>query len=123
MIRVTLACPEALIGDANQLASVLGYSRADAATFGLAVWRDADGHRYAVASTLAAPNFRQDATAPLVAPAWEADLDAARRAQALLRIGGAAAPAALVAVIGEDPRAALAELCVKPASSLPNLFG
>jgi len=112
MIRVTIACPEAHIADANQLSRVLGYSPDDDGTFGAAGWRDAGGARYAVASTLAADAFPVDAAEPLAAPPWGADMEAATRAQALLRIGGSAAPDALVAVIGDDPQAALAELGV-----------
>lgn len=36
MMRVTIACPEALIGDANQLALCLGLGPEDAQTYGLA---------------------------------------------------------------------------------------
>jgi hypothetical protein len=113
-IRVTIACPEAKIADANQLASVLGFSAADVGTFGEPVWQDAAGNRYAVASTLAKPTFVTDAVSALVDPPWGADMAAASRAQALISIGGAADPSRLVAVFGEDAGVAFDALGVSP---------
>lgn len=115
MIRVTIACPEALIGDANQLALCLGYGVADALTYGAPVWQDGVGNLYAVASTLVSETFAATAGSALVEPAWGADMAAAARAQAAIRIGGAADPARLVAVFDEDPQAALAVLGVTAA--------
>jgi len=112
MIRVTIACPEALIGDANQLALCLGYGPADALTYGAAAWKDGSGNLYAVASALVSETFTASATSALVRPAWDVNLTGAKRAQAAIRIGGAADPARLVAVFGDDPQAALAELGV-----------
>ena len=115
-IRVTIACPEAMIADANQLASVLGFSEADANTFGEPVWQDADGNRYAVASTLVKPAFVTDAMSPLVEPEWGADLAAANRAQALLVVAlpgdevQPVDPEHISAVVGMDGLAAVAML-------------
>ncbi|WP_112312323.1 hypothetical protein [Pseudogemmobacter bohemicus] len=109
-IRITIACPAALIQDANQLARVIGYSEADDQTYGAAIWQDAAGNRYAVASGLVSPVFPEAAVSPLTAPEWGADMAAAARAQALIRIGGPAAPGQIAAVIGDDVPAALAEL-------------
>lgn len=111
-MRVTIACPEALIGDANQLALCLGYGPGDAQTYGAASWVDAMGNRYAVASAVVSDGFAAAAVAQLTAPPWGCDLSAAGRAQEKIRIGGRADPAALVAVFGDDPAAALAVLGV-----------
>lgn len=113
--RVTIACPEALIEDANQLASCLGYCPDDALTYGAPIWLDAAGNRYSVASTLVGPDFVAAAGSPLKEPAWGANMDAAAIAQAAIRIGNPeapktcrAAPDALVAVFGDDQWTALA---------------
>lgn len=110
MTRVTISCPEAMIGDANQLALCLGLGPDDVQTYGEPVWRDAAGDLYAVASTIVGDGFAAAAGSPLVEPPWGADMDAAARAQAAIVIGGAAAPGHLVAVFGDDPQAAIAEL-------------
>lgn len=112
MMRVTIACPEAMIPDANQLAVCLGYGPEDALTYGLPIWLDAAGARYAVASAIVSDAFPGAATSPLTEPAWGADMAAAARAQAVIRIGGAADPSRLVAVFGDDPQAAIAVLGV-----------
>lgn len=112
MIRVTIACPEALIGDANQLALCLGYGEADAQTYGAPAWQDSVGNFYAVASALVSETFAATAGSALVRPAWGANMAAATRAQGAIQIGGAADPAHLVAVFGDDPQAALEVLGV-----------
>ncbi|WP_225029419.1 hypothetical protein [Xinfangfangia pollutisoli] len=121
MIRITLACPEALIGDANQLARCLGSSAADAQTYGAPRYRDATGARYAVASGLVPAGFLADARAPLTPPPWGADMDAAARAQACIALWQPpedpaeppepwARPDRLAALVSDDPQAALAIL-------------
>ncbi len=112
MIRVTIACPEALIGDANQLALCLGLGLEDAQTYGEACWLDAAGNRYAVASAIVSSRFAADASSPLDAPPCGADMPAARRAQALIRLGEPAGPGHLAAIIGDDAMAAIAVLGV-----------
>ena len=49
-MRLTIACPEALRDDANQLAMVLGYGPSDAETYVALNWQDAGGNLYACAS-------------------------------------------------------------------------
>ena len=109
MIQVTIACPVALIGAANQLARCIGYTEADGETFTLA--QVIDG--YAVASGIVAPEFVGDAVAPLVEPEWGADMTAAADAQAAIRIWSEEDPVTvgpdhIVAVVGIDPPAARA---------------
>lgn len=113
-MRVTIACPEARIGDANQLALCLGLGPEDVATYGTPDWLDADGNRYALASTMVGEGFTVAAASPLTAPPWGADSEAAARAQVAIRIGDPDAPetcianpAALVAVFGDDPWVAI----------------
>ena len=101
--RATIAAPEALIADANQLALCLGESSADDKTFSTATWQDAAGNLYAVASTVAKPIFAEMAGQPLQAPdhAPNMDVSAASRAQAVLQInGGIAAPDVIAVILG-----------------------
>lgn len=111
-MRVTIACPEAMIDDANQLALCLGYGPDDAMTYGLPIWRDAEGNRYAVASGDVSDSFAVAAASPLEA-ACGADLDAAGRAQAAITIGLPASPVTLAAMFDEDAQAAVAALGVE----------
>lgn len=124
-MRVTIACPEALIRDANQLALCLGLGPEDAQTYGEAVWQDAAGNRYAVASAVVSRHFAAVAASALSEPAWGADMAAARRAQAALRViapsaapeappppDPCATPEAIVTVIEEDTAAAVRMLGV-----------
>ena len=100
-MRVTIACPEALIVDANQLARCLGYSEDDGLTYGLPIWQDVLGNRYAVASGVVSDAFPEAAASLLSEPEWGADMEAAARAQAAIAIGVPADPACLAAVFGE----------------------
>lgn len=119
MITVTIACPEAMIPQANQLARCIGEGPADDKTFALALWQDAEGNRYAVASGPASETFPETATSPLVAPSWGCDLALASVAQAAIRIGAVADPAHIAAVIGDDPHAAIAAMGLEPVQSDP----
>ena len=109
-MRVTIACPEALIGDANQLALCLGLGPEDAQTYGAACWQDAAGNRYAVASAVVGEGFLAASGAGLRPPAWPVDLAAATRAQARVTLGLPAVPERLAAMVSLTPEAALAAL-------------
>ena len=101
--KATTATPLAHIPDANQLALRLGESAADDQTFTTASYQDAEGNLYAVCSTVAKSVFAQLAGLPLQAPdhAPGMDLEAATRAQALLRInGGTASPDVIAVILG-----------------------
>lgn len=74
------------MADANQLARALGEGPADADTFAAALWRDAGGALFAVASLDVSEEWFAAAEAPLAAPDWGADLAAAGRAQAALAV-------------------------------------
>ena len=110
LVRLTIACPEAMIADANQFARCTGYGPDDDKTFGAATWQDVGGNLYSVSSGLVvAESYQTDALGPLVEPEWGCDIAAAQRAQAVVQVGGAAAPDAIVAAFG-DLVAALLEL-------------
>lgn len=53
--RMTLAVPQALMPQANQLALIVGVSSDDDKTFTAANWQDKDGNLYAVCSTVIKP--------------------------------------------------------------------
>ena len=53
--RMTLAVPELLIPQANELAIIAGESLDDINTFTDANWQDASGNKYAVCSTVIKP--------------------------------------------------------------------
>lgn len=119
-MRVTIICPQAHIEDANHLAMVLGYSAADAATYGDPSWQDKAGNLYAVASLLVSDDFVSAATTALARPDWDDSsivaMAAARRAQALVSVWGlgedepapVASPSRILAMFGDDPHGLLA---------------
>jgi len=87
-MRITAACPESLIDDANHLAMVLAYGPDDANTYRGLNHQDAEGNLYACASWESGPEFVTRATSPLARPEWDTesiiDMAAAERAQAAL---------------------------------------
>jgi len=87
-LRISLAVPEAHIPDANQLALCTGPSPDDDKTFKASRYKDASGTLYSLASTVVVPSYIDVTTSELVAPAHspDVDLEAAKRAQALLVI-------------------------------------
>lgn len=85
-MRLTIACPETAIGDANQLARCLGLGPDDDKTFGAAWLLDAGGNRYAAASFEAEQAWFAALGAPLAMPDWGCDLAAAGRARDQLRL-------------------------------------
>lgn len=110
VLRVTIACPEAMFADANAMALCIGEQSGDDRTFTAAGWQDADGNLYGVSSTVARANFPTRASSPLEAPEYAPDVDltAAGRAQAALVVwtasmGGdapTADPDAITAIFG-----------------------
>ena len=87
-MRITVACGEALISDANNLAMVLAKSEADNETYRQPTWQDTNGNVYAVTSFEVTEDWVNRAQSPLVRPDWDVnnfiDMDAANRAQAAL---------------------------------------
>lgn len=70
--RITLAVPELLIPQANQLALIMGESAEDVSTFAVANWQDALGNKYAVCSAVAKPSVLSPLTSGLPDPPPEA---------------------------------------------------
>jgi hypothetical protein len=123
-MRITIACPDALRDDVNNLAMVLGYGPYDAETYGSLNWEDAAGNLYACASLIVSDTFVSTAQSTLSRPAWDVDniidMDAARRAQAALVFSltpVAAMPDNLTACAGDD---ALATLAAMGLTQVPN---
>ena len=116
-MRLTIACPDALRDDANNLAMVLGYGPADAETYVALNWLDTAGNLYACASLIVSDTFVSKAQSTLSRPAWDVDnirdMDAARRAQAALVFSltpVAAMHDKLTACAGDDALATLAAM-------------
>ena len=116
-MRLTIACPEALRDDANQLAMVLGYGPDDVQTYVALNWQDVDGNLYAVASLPVSDTFTTAAQVALQRPAWDTDsaisMAGANRAQAALVFSLEAvevAPDKLTACAGDDALATLAAM-------------
>ena len=116
-LRLTIACPDALRDDANNLAMALGYRPDDAGTYVGLNWQDADGNLYACASLIVSDTFTTAAQSGLQRPSWDTDnivdMDAARRAQAALVFSLEAvevAPDKLTACAGDDALAVLAAM-------------
>lgn len=89
-VRITIACPDAHRSDANALGACLGFSLADAQTYGEPTWRDAGGNLYACASLDVREEWLAAAQQPLVRPEWDTgrkvNMTGAGRAQALVRL-------------------------------------
>jgi len=116
-LRLTIACPEALRDDANQLAMVLGYRPDDAGTYVGLNWQDADGNLYACASLIVSDTFVSTAQSTLSRPTWDTDntvnMAGANRAQAALAFSltpVTAMPDKLTACAGDDALATLAAM-------------
>jgi len=116
-MRLTIACPDALRDDANQLAMILGYGPSDAETYVPLNWQDTAGNLYACASLIMSDTFVSTAQSTLSRPAWDVDniidMDAARRAQAALVFSltpVTAMPDKLTACVGDDALATLAAM-------------
>jgi hypothetical protein len=119
-MRITIACPDALRDDVNNLAMVLGYGPSDAETYGELNWQDEDGNLYACASLIVSDAFTTAAQSGLQRPSWDTDshvniidMDAARRAQAALVFSltpVAAMPDKLTACAGDDALVVLAAM-------------
>jgi len=116
-MRLTIACPEALRDDANDLAMVLGYGPSDAETYVALNWQDAGGNLYACTSLTVSDTFTTTAQSGLQRPSWDVDniidMDAARRAQAALVFSltpVTAMPDKLTACVGDDALATLAAM-------------
>jgi hypothetical protein len=124
-MRITAACPEAMVFDGNQLAMCLAYGPADGETYRLPCgWQDADGNLYSAASWEASAEWIAAAQALLTRPAWDVDeiidMEAAERAQAALVFSlepVAASPSSLTAIAGVSGPDALNVMGLVPVQS------
>jgi hypothetical protein len=91
-MRVTIACPEGLIDDANQLATALGQGVADLKSFRATLWQDDQANRFACASFEADEDWVAKAATEIQRPGWDSgpsyaiNLTGARRAQTSLQL-------------------------------------
>lgn len=98
MTRITMACPKALFDDYIALRRSLVPTQAEAdmppeAAF---AWRNAAGALFAVSSAAGgAATWFEAVQAPLIAPAWGADMEAAARAQARISLWSGTGAAAV----------------------------
>lgn len=116
-MRITVACPESMISDANHLAMALAFSEADGRTFGEPNWKDADGNLYACASLIATDTWIAKAQSILTRPEWDKgniiDAEKARRVHAALVFSLSpvlASPKRLTAIGGIDGLEAIAAM-------------
>jgi hypothetical protein len=116
-MRITIACPDALRDDANNLAMVLGYGPSDAETYVALNWLDTAGNLYACASLPVSDAFTTTAQSGLQRPSWDTDnhvnMAGANRAQAALVFSltpVTAMPDKLTACAGDDGLATLAAM-------------
>ena len=114
--RATIAVPQAMISDANQLAACMGLSLEDLNTFGAASYRDEQGNLYAVCSAAMTPRVLQEVSAgqlvrPEFDPNRQINMTGAGRALALLVIDVVpASPEKIVAIIDINPSSAIAAM-------------
>ena len=116
--RMSLAVPQALIPQANNLALIAGLSAADINTFTTANWQDKDGNLYAVCSTVIKPVVLSmfgisltDITLPN--HAVNADVSAAQAALdkvVMYKQGDKASTANIMCAIDFEPLAAFADM-------------
>lgn len=82
--RMTLAVPESLIPQANQLALIVGESADDVNTFTKASYQDAEGNKYAACSTVIKPIVLSLLDTPLTDSPLQAEGADVEQAQAAL---------------------------------------
>ena len=106
-MRITIACPENLIPDANQFAMVLGLSANDINTFAKVRLQDSGGELYSVVSFPITQSWLDKANAVLIRPLWDGeativDMVAVNRAKALFEIDKTAQSDKLIGCIGDN---------------------
>lgn len=116
--RMSLAVPQPLMSQANQLALIVGVSEYDVNTFTHANWQDKDGNMYAVCSTAIKPvvlgMFGISLTGiTLPAHAINADVVAAQQALdkvVMYKQGDQASTAKIMCAIDFEPLQAFADM-------------
>lgn len=116
--RMSLAVPQALMTQANQLALIVGVSEHDDKTFTTANWQDANGNLYAVCSTVIKPVVLglfgiNLSNITLPAHAINADITAAQQALdkvVMYKQGDKASAAKIMCAIDFEPLAAFEDM-------------
>ena len=116
--RMSLAVPQALIPQANQLALIVGESEHDDKTFTTANWQDKDGNLYAACSTVIKPVVLglfgiNLSNITLPAHAINADVTAAQQALdkvVMYKQGDKVSTAKIMCAIDFEPLAAFADM-------------
>lgn len=116
--RMSLAVPQALMAQANNLALITGLSAADINTFTTANWQDKDGNLYAVCSTVIKPvvlGLFGISLADITLPdhAINADVTAAQQALdkvVMYKQGNKASTASIMCAIDFEPLTAFADM-------------
>ena len=103
--HMTIATPQHLIEAANHLALIMGESAADINTFTAANYQDSAGNLYAVCSTVVTDGFlakQGTGIKRIPSHAKAANVEMAKKAQALLQInGGIATPDVIAVILGD----------------------
>ena len=116
--RMSLAVPQALMPQANQLALIVGVSEHDDKTFTVANWQDKDGDLYAVCSTVIKPvvlGLFGISLANITLPAHAINADVTAAQQALDKVvmykqGDKASAASIMCAIDFEPLTAFADM-------------
>lgn len=116
--RMSLAVPQALMTQANQLALIVGVSEHDDKTFTTANWQDKDGNLYAVCSTVIKPvvlGMFGISLSNITLPAHAINADVVAAQQALDKVvmykqGDKVSTASIVCAIDFEPLAAFADM-------------
>lgn len=116
--RMSLAVPQELIPQANQLALIVGESEHDNETFTTANWQDKDGNLYSVCSTAIKPVVLELfgvnlSNITLPAHAINADVTAAQQALdkvVMYKQGDKASTAKIMCAIDFEPLVAFADM-------------
>lgn len=116
--RMSLAVPQALMPQANQLALIVGESEHDDKTFITANWQDKDGNLYAVCSTVIKPvvlGLFGVSLTDITLPDHAINADVAVAQQALDKVvmykqGDKASTASIMCAIDFEPLAAFEDM-------------
>ena len=114
--RMSLAVPQSLVSQANQLALIVGESEHDNETFTTANWQDKDGNLYAVCSAVVKPVVLSLADKPLADSPLQtkgADLSLAQHALdkvVMYKQGDKASPTSIMCAIDFEPLQAFADM-------------
>lgn len=116
--RMSLAVPQALMPQANQLALIVGVSEYDDNTFTSANWKDTEGNLYAVCSTVIKPvvlGLFGISLTDITLPAHASNADVAAAQQALDKVvmykqGDKVSTAKIMCAIDFEPLQAFSDM-------------